>query len=102
MRITQVQVEEIKDQKYSRVGGMDEKYKILKIKWKGQKIRDTPGKMGRMNDYEYSHLGGSGEHWKYSRLVGMDGRLEILQFRWQGCKNGYFPGQVEWMEGQKY
>ena len=48
--------------------------------------------MGRMNDYEYSHLGGSGEHWKYSRLVGMDGRLEIRKVRWQGCKTGYFPG----------
>ena len=72
------------------------------MKWKGQKIRDTQGKMGRMNDYEYSHLGGSGEHWKYSRLVGMDVRLEILKVRWQGCKIDNTQGQVEGMGDKKY
>ena len=30
MRNTQVQVEEIRNQKYSRLGGMDERLKILK------------------------------------------------------------------------
>ena len=72
MRITQVQVEEIKDQKYSRVGGMDEKYKILKMKWKGQKIRDTQGQMKGMEDQ------------RYPRFSGNDKRSEILKVRWNG------------------
>ena len=75
--------------------GMDERYKILKIRWIGQKIGDTQGKMETMNHQKYSHLGGSGENGKYSRFVGMDGRLEILKVRWQGCKIGNTQGQVE-------
>ena len=43
MRNTQVQVEEIQNQKYSRLGGMDEREKILKVRWKGWKVRDTQG-----------------------------------------------------------
>ena len=86
MRITQVQMRETKDQKYSGLGGMDERDKIPKDRWKGWNIRETQGKMERMNDQEFSHLGGSVENWKYSRLVGMDGRLEMLkmQGRWKG------------------
>ena len=32
-------------------------------RWKGWKIRETQGQMERLNDQEYSHLGGSGENW---------------------------------------
>ena len=69
MRIIQVQMKETKDQKYSGLGGMDERDKIPKDRWKGWKIGETQGKMERMNDQEFSHLGGSIENWKYSRLV---------------------------------
>ena len=52
MRNTQVQVEEIRNQKYSRLGGMDERLKnqgygmdgrleILKVRWQGWKIGYT-------------------------------------------------------------
>ena len=48
--------------------------------------------MEKMNDKEFSHLGGSVENWKYSRLVGMDGRLGMLKVMWQGCKIGITQG----------
>ena len=76
MRITQVQMRETKDQKYSGLGGMDERDKITKDRWKGWNIRETQGKMGRMNDQEFSHLGGM-------------------------LKIGNTQGQLEWMEDQK-
>ena len=41
MRNTQVQVEEIRNQKYSRLGGMDERLEILKVRWQGWKIGYT-------------------------------------------------------------
>ena len=88
----------MQDRYYSRLGGMYERLKILKVRWKGWKIRETQGQMERMNDQEYSHLSGSGENWKYSRLVGIDGGLEILKVRWQGCKIGNTQGQVECMK----
>ena len=88
----------MQDRYYSRLGGMYERLKILKVRWKGWKIRETQGQMERMNDQEFSHLGGSVENWKYSRLVGMDGRLEMLKVRWQGCKIGITQGQVECMK----
>ena len=40
----------MKHQKYSRLGGMDEKVKIPKVRWKEWKIRDSQGSMERMND----------------------------------------------------
>ena len=40
----------MKHQKYSRLGGMDERVKIPQVRLKGWKIRDTLGKMERMND----------------------------------------------------
>ena len=83
---------------YSRLGGMYERLKIRKVRWKGWKIRETQGEMERMNDQEFSHLGGSVEDWKYSRLVGMDGRLEMLKVRWQRCKIGITQGQVGCMK----
>ena len=43
MRNTQVEEEEIKDTKYSRLDGMDERLEILKIRWQGCKICDTQG-----------------------------------------------------------
>ena len=43
MRITQVQMKETKDQKYSGLGGMDERDKIPKDRWKGWKIGETQG-----------------------------------------------------------
>ena len=43
MRNTLVPVEEIQNQKYSRLGGMDEILKILKVSWNGWKIRNTEG-----------------------------------------------------------
>ena len=45
MRITQVQVEETKDQKYSRSGGMDERVKISEVRWMGWNCRYTQGQM---------------------------------------------------------
>ena len=82
---------------------MDERDKIPKDRWKGWKIRETQGKMERMNDQEFSHLGGSVENWKYSRLVGMDGRLEMLKVRWQvGMQENtryYSEGQVKGQVG---
>ena len=42
---------------------MYESLKILKVRWKGWKIRETQGQMERMNDQEYSHLRRSGENW---------------------------------------
>ena len=77
MRITQVQMKETKDQKYSGLGGMDERDKIPKDIWKGWKIGETQGKMERMNDQEFSHLGGA-------------------------LKIGNTQGQLEWMEDQKW
>ena len=50
-------MEEIKDQKYSRLGGMDERYKTLTIRRKGI------------------------EDWRYSRKDEKDERLGILTFR---------------------
>ena len=49
MRITQV-LEDIKDQKYSRLGGMDERKKILNVRWNGLKVRNTEGLVARMQD----------------------------------------------------
>ena len=92
----------MRDQKYSRLGGMDERVKISKVRWKGWNSRYTQGQMEWMNELEFSHLGGIGDNWKYSRLVRMDGRLQILQVWWQGCKIGNNQGQVEWMRDQKY
>ena len=72
----------MKDPKYSRLAGMD----VRNGRLGGKDARSVIliGRLGeRMNDKEYSHLGGSGENWKYSRLVGMDGRLEILKVWWQ-------------------
>ena len=43
MRNTQVEVEEIQNQKYSRLDGMDERLEILKIWWQGCKIGNTQG-----------------------------------------------------------
>ena len=43
MRITQVWVEETKDQKYSGSGGMDERVKISKVRWKRWNSRYTQG-----------------------------------------------------------
>ena len=63
MRIIQVQMKETKDQKYSGLGGMDERDKIFKDIWKGWKIGETQGQMEKLNDQEYSHLRGSGENW---------------------------------------
>ena len=94
-------MKETKDKKYSGLGGMDERVKIPKDRWKGWKIGETQGKMERMNDQEFSHLGGSVENWKYSMLVGMDGGLEI-QVRWQRCKIGNTQGQEEGMRDKKY
>ena len=41
MRNTQGEVEEKKDPKYTRLGGMDERLKIPKVRWKGWKMRNT-------------------------------------------------------------
>ena len=43
MRNTRVPVEEIENQKYTRLGGMDERLEILKVSWKGWKISNTQG-----------------------------------------------------------
>ena len=43
MRNTQGEVEEIKDPKYSRLAGMDERLEMLKIRWQGCKIGNTQG-----------------------------------------------------------
>ena len=53
----------MRDRYYSRLVGMYERLKILQVRWKGWKIRETQGQMERMNDQEYSHLSGSGENW---------------------------------------
>ena len=92
--ITQGQVGQITGQKYSRLVGRVERLKILKVRWKGWKVRDAQSQMERMNDQAYSHLRRIGENWKYSRLVGMDERLEMLKVMWQGCKIGITQGQV--------
>ena len=47
----------MQDRYYSRLGGMYERLKIRKVRWKGWKIRETQGQMERINDQEYSHLG---------------------------------------------
>ena len=91
----------MKDENYPSLGG-DKRSEILKVRWKGWKIRETQGQMERMKYQEYPYLGGSGANWKYSRLVGMDGRLEMVKVRWQGCKIGNNQGQVERMSDQKY
>ena len=92
----------MKHKKYSRLDGKDERLEILKVRWKGWKIRDTQGQMEMMNEQEYSHLEGSDENRKYSRFIGIDVRLEILKGRWQGCKIGNAQGQVEEIGGYKY
>ena len=43
MRNSQVEVEEIKDTKYSRLDGMDERLEILMVRWQGCKIGNTQG-----------------------------------------------------------
>ena len=43
MRNTQVQVEEIRNQKYARLGGMGERLKTHKGSWNGWKVRNTEG-----------------------------------------------------------
>ena len=50
MRNTQVQVEEIRNQKYARLGRMDERLKILKVSWNGWKVRNTEGQVASMED----------------------------------------------------
>ena len=61
MRNTQVQVEEIRNQKYARLGGMDERLKILKVSWNGWKVRNTEGQVARMEDRLHLRLGGRDE-----------------------------------------
>ena len=94
-------MKETKDQKYSGLGGMDERDKIPKDRWKGWNIGETQGKMERMNDQEFSHLGGSVENWKYPRLVGIDGvqvDQKYCRLGWQGCKIGNTQVQVGCMK----
>ena len=43
MRNTQVEEEELKYPKYSRLIGMDGRLEILKVRWKGWKFRDIQG-----------------------------------------------------------
>ena len=50
MRNTHVQVEEIKNQKYSRLVGMDGRLEILKVWWQGCKIGNNQGKVEGMRD----------------------------------------------------
>ena len=77
MRNTQDQLEGMKDENYPSLGGGDKRSEILKVRWKGWKIRDTQGQRERMNDQEYSY------------------QAEVVQI-------GNTPGWLEWMEDQKY
>ena len=43
MRNTQVALEEIQNQKYSRLDGRDGRLEILKVWWQGCKIDNTQG-----------------------------------------------------------
>ena len=43
MRNTRVPLEEIQNQKYSRLDGTDERFEILKVRWQGCKIGNTQG-----------------------------------------------------------
>ena len=66
----------MKDEKYSSCTGRDTKSVILKVRWKGWKIRNTQVQVEEIRNQKFAWLGGR------------DGRLEILKVRWQGCKIG--------------
>ena len=51
----------MKDEKYSSSGGRDTKPEILKVRWKGWKIRNTQVQVEEIRNQKYARLGGRDE-----------------------------------------
>ena len=51
----------MKDEKYSRSVGRDTKPEILKVRWKGWKIRNTQVQVEEIRNQKFARLGGMDE-----------------------------------------
>ena len=51
----------MKDEKYSSCTGRDTKSEILKVRWKGWKIRNTQVQVEEIKNQKFARLGGRDE-----------------------------------------